>query len=285
VIAAFAVAHETSRVTATAGTGTTGAEPFIGDFESGGKGQWVVQAANAGYRDKPNVRFGEFHVDDTIVGEGSYSGRFTLPAFQGGRTRSQLFTRRSSNEGGDDYYSLMFYVPPGGFHPGTSGYWGVQIAELNWEGLAAGQPTFSLVAQADHVTARLCSGRVGARHGKPCQYDSNADIDTTNVAPRYAVARGRLEPGWHEFVVHAHWATDSTGAIEVWHRRKGQTAWSKNAVFKGYPTLQSSPGGSVPASTIDIIQAYRGPSSRPVTVWLDGFGRWQSLAAAKAALP
>ncbi len=271
-----------TRLSSPAASAPAGA--FVGNFDSGSASPWVVQAANYGYSDKADVHFGDFALDAAVVGEGRFSGRFSVPAFPGGRTRSQLFTRRPINAGGDDYYSLMFYVPQGGFQPGTSGYWGVQIAELNYEGIAGGQPSFSLVAEADHVTARLCTGNTEKTSAHLCPFNSNADAPGTTLPGRYAVPKGKLVPGWHEFVIHAHWSISRSGVIEVWHRLKGQVEWVRTVRFKGYPTLQTH-NGAYPPNTIDVIQAYRGPSTSPVTVWLDGFGRWPTLRAARAALP
>jgi hypothetical protein len=102
----------------------------------------------------------------------------------------------------------------------------------------------------------------------------------------YAIPPRSLQQGaWNEVIVHAHWATGSTGAIEAWHRVPGQHTWTKTVSFSGYPTLQTYPDGSMPVSTNDDIQAYRGPSTAPVSVWLDGFPRSQSFATAAAYLP
>ena len=90
---------------------------------------------------------------------------------------------------------------------------------------------------------------------------------------------------WHELIVHCHWATDKSGLVEVWHRIKGQSTWTKTASLSGYPTLQTNPDGSYRTGTLDVLQAYRGSSTAPVTVWLDGFSRSQSLATAAANIP
>ena len=91
---------------------------------------------------------------------------------------------------------------------------------------------------------------------------------------------------WHELVVHAHWAANSTGQIEVWHRVKGQPAWAKTASLVRLPDTADEPGREHSrAGTIDMIGAYRGQSTAPVSVWLDGFTRSQSFAAAASNLP
>jgi hypothetical protein len=90
---------------------------------------------------------------------------------------------------------------------------------------------------------------------------------------------------WHELIVHVHWATDSTGVIETWHRLKGQTSWTKTASLTGYPTVMLNPDGTYPTATTDKIGAYRAQSTAPTSVWLDGFTRSQSFQTAASALP
>jgi hypothetical protein len=93
---------------------------------------------------------------------------------------------------------------------------------------------------------------------------------------------------WHELLVHVHHATDAAGVVEVWHRLKGQTPWKKTVSVRGYPTVQWTPERFSLLSfnaTVDMIGAYRGHANFPLTVWLDGFVRTTSFAAAAAALP
>ena len=124
--------------------------------------------------------------------------------------------------------------------------------------------------------------------GKPAyQFNSNADNPSryVNLPRLYAVPPGMRLGVWHELIIHAHWATDSSGQIEAWHRVKGRSAWTKTASLSGYSTLQENPDGSYPANTIDVIGAYRAYSSAPTSVWLDAFSRSRSFADAAANLP
>jgi len=255
---------------------------FVGDFETGSYAPWNAQCSNTGYADDSTTDFGPISVVKGMGGQGTYAAEFQLPANGAIKQRCQVITSRTVNLGGDDYYSLMFDVPAGGFQPGTSS-WGPQIAELDFQNLYNG-PTLALAAKADHVTLILRTGRACASANPPIQYNSNADAGG-NLPPLYAIPRGELVPGWHELVIHAHWAADSTGRVEIWHRLKGQTGWTKTVDFGGYPTLESSCSGSVPTKTLDVLQAYRGPSYAPLTVYLDGFTRTTSFAAAAAELP
>jgi hypothetical protein len=249
---------------------------------------WVPQAANYRYVDSAQVHFGNFYVDSQTRGEGAYGGQFTLPAWSGGRTRSQVITRRPVGVGSDDYYTLMFYVPQGwssGTGTGGTNFWGVSIAELNYQGLGLGSPNVALQAHDDHVTLALATG-ISTTSKPYFQYDSNADSPGyTNQPPLYAIPAPMQTGVWHELVIHCHWATDRSGMIEIWHRLKGQTSWTKTVSFSGYPTLQTNADGSLPSNTLDVLQAYRGPSTAPTTVWLDGFRRWTGLNNALTSLP
>jgi hypothetical protein len=275
----------TPSATTTASVPSTSVGPslFNGTFDAGTYKPWTPQASNYGYADNSQVHFGTFNLSQT-AGEGAYGGQFTVPGWSGGRTRSQVIANRTVNAGGDDYYSLMFYVPSG-WSPGTSQFWGVSIAELNFQGLGTGGPSIALQAHADHVTVAMQTG-TATTTAPYYAYRSNADSSgTPNMPALYAIPAPMQTGVWHDLVIHVHWATNSQGVVEVWHRLKGQTAWAKTVSLSGYPTLQTNPDGSIPSATLDVLQAYRGPSTAPTTVWLDGFQRWGSLTSAFASLP
>jgi hypothetical protein len=258
---------------------------FNGGFETGSyKPFHRPQCAN--YGQAPSLKtFGNFFVVQSPVGEGADAGRFDLPADTTRGTRCELLAPRTLNLGGDDYYTLMLYLPRGWKTSASdaTGFWGVEIAQLNFEILWG--PTIALQAHDSHVTLAL---QTGVCAQKRCQWSSNADNVNghPSLPPLHAIPAKRMRfAAWNELIIHAHWATDSTGIVEVWHRIKGQTAWRKTASLHGYPTVQVNPDGSYPIDTIDKIGAYRGPSTAPTSVWLDGFSRSGSFAAAAAHLP
>ncbi len=160
---------------------------------------------------------------------------------------------------------------------------GVSLAQLNWEGMP-GAPV-SLHAYSDHVTVRVDSGACPSNYATtPCQYYSDADSKQTNIAPMYAIPRPMQTGVWNELIIHVHWATTSAGVLEVWHRIKGQNAWTKTASMSGYPTVATK-NGAYPSATGDKIGAYRAASTAPASVWLDGFTRSATFATAAAELP
>jgi hypothetical protein len=190
-----------------------------------------------------------------------------------------VLTPRTVNAGGDDFYSLMLYLP-NGWTTGTNSFWGAEILNLNWEGMP-GAP-IDLQAHNDHVTLMLNTGTCAAA---TCQYRSNADAPHPNLPALYAIPRPMQLGVWHELVLHVHWATNSAGIVEVWHRVKGQSTWTKTAALSGYPTLMVDPSGKYPTNTADKMGVYRAGSTAPTTVILDGFTRSRSFAAATSSLP
>jgi polysaccharide lyase-like protein len=262
---------------------TVGSVLFAGDFESGTYAPWSAQCSNTGYSNDASQDFGPIRIVKGAGGQGTYAAEFQLPADPNLKQRCQVIAKRTVNLGGDDYYSLMFSVPSGGFQPGTKA-WGPQIAQLNFQNLNSG-PTVALTAKSDHITVVLRTGKACSTSSPQIQYGSNADQPGQNLPPLYAVPPGQLVPGWHEFVIHTHNARDASGRIDVWHRLKGQQSWTQTVDFGGYPMVEWSCTGSIPPNTLDSIQAYRGPAQQPLTVLLDGFTRASSFAAAAAELP
>jgi hypothetical protein len=277
---AFLVTPGASAGTTTTPTPTTLPSLFNGSFETGTYKPWSTpECANYGQPLSPTRTFGNFYMDRSNPGAGSYSGRFDLPADPVKLTRCEVFYNRTINVGGDDYYSQMVYLP-NGWTAGTGAFWGVSIAQFNWEIVGS---DVALQAHSDHVTLAV---QTGVCTNAVCQYRSNADSTGAPTLPAlYAIPKPMQLGVWHELIVHIHWATDKTGVIEVWHRVKGQSAWTKTASLTGYPTLQTNPDGSYPNGTLDKNGAYRAQSTAPTSIWLDGYSRSQSFAAAASNLP
>jgi hypothetical protein len=258
---------------------------FDGGFETGNPRPWnTPQCANYGTPDTTTRTFGTFSVATDVYGQGSYAGRFDLPAAPK-LTRCEVLRPRTIALGTDDYYSLMVYLP-NNWTPGTNGFWGVEVAQLNFENIW-GAP-ISLQAHPDHITLALQTGACNSsRTARPgCVWSSNADSPgKPNLPPLYAIPSPMQLGVWHELIVHSHWATDNTGAIEVWYRQKGQPSWTRTVNLSGYPTVQTLQDGSYPTTTVDKIGAYRDVATAPTSVWLDSFTTATSFAAAASNLP
>ena len=196
----------------------------------------------------------------------------------------EVLDERLIGLGGDDYYGLMVFLPRNWREPSPAG-WGLSIAQLGFQGIW-GSPV-SLNAHAHNIALEvqtgLCSPVASSHPG--CAYTSGVG---GNVKPMSAVPAPLALGVWHELIVHVHRSTDSTGVIEVWHRVKGQVDWKQTVSLRGYPTVQWTPDRLSVLSynaTVDKIGAYRGRAGFPLTVWMDGFVRATSFAAAAAALP
>ena len=85
--------------------------------------------------------------------------------------------------------------------------------------------------------------------GKPAyQFNSNADNPSryVNLPKLYAVPPGMQLGVWHELIIHAHWATDSSGKIDAWHRVKGQICLDEDRVVVRLPDLAGKPRRELP---------------------------------------
>src|SRR5205823_3243322 len=108
---------------------------------------------------------------------------------------------------------------------------------------------------------------------------------TVGTTLRIAPPGTHLAGTWQQFVVHAHWAGDSSGLAQGWWRPPNGT-WRQTVNFHGYPTVQWSSTQRVGAAfrTADKIGAYRGASTFPISVWQDGFCVATSFSSAAACL-
>jgi Polysaccharide lyase len=269
-----------------AGRPQTGALVFKGDFENGNLSQWTwgAQCANTGVPSDALAFRGTISVQSAIVGQGKYGARIDLPAAPTDKTACEALSKRSIGLGRHDYYGMMVRFPRSWREPSRLG-WGLSIAQLNFQNIW-GAPVM-LAAHANHIgvvlQSGLCKSVFTSRPG--CAYSSGPG---GNVRRLVAVPRPLALDAWHELIVHVHWATDSKGVLEVWHRLKGGD-WKKTVTLRGYPTVQwtADRGRRAVARSVtsDKIGAYRGGANFPLTIWHDGFVRSRSFAATAAALP
>jgi hypothetical protein len=292
-------ASATSGVTApvaAAGTGGTtppgsGTVGFNGDFESGDLSQWNwgSQCSNTGTSSDGSIVRGPVSVESSLVGEGGYAARFDLPA-NSLRQACEVLDHRPLVS--DSYYSLMFNLPGGGQ---TTNSWGTTIAQLNYqgiwgppEGLFAVNSTTLGEAAPNAVIMVLQSGFCYSVYSASpgCTNVASVYQSTLSMPAQYAVPPGQLTFGvWHELVCHIHFAVDSSGVFECWHKLKGQTAWTKTGAYTGYPTVQWTTTPSLPGEDVDKIGAYRPGDSTAWTQYEDGFRVGTSFNAVAATLP
>ncbi len=254
---------------------------FVGDFETGSPSQWSGgQCANTGLPSRTSEGFwGTVNTTVRIVGQKKYAARFNLPAADA-KQACELLDERPIGLGTDDYYGLMAFFPKSWREPSPA-EWGLVIAQLNFQGIWG--PPVGLFAHAHNIQMVMQTGL--CIQDTRCTYSSGSG---GNVKPMYAVPKPLALGVWHELIMHVHWATDSSGVIEAWHRLKGQKTWRKTVSLDGYPTVQWTEA-RLPIlsynSTVDKIGAYRGDSAFPLSVWLDDFVRATSFDAVAATLP
>jgi Polysaccharide lyase len=263
----------------------SGPTSFAGNFESG-LAPWTstggsVQCANYGTASNPGHLRGDFTLDHTVVGQGSSSGRFDLPASPGGYQSEvcDLLTKPMSQTlPADEYYGLMLYVPPG-WTIANNSFWGVIIAEYHFVGVW-GAPVI-LELHPEHVTLALetgaCTSYTASNPG--CRYRSNADHRRCRSTRRFrclpgytAIPRGALVQGqWNEVILHVHWASDSSGQIQSWYRVKGAPGWTQSSNISGIPTVQwDNAKGCCTKGYVDLnAAAYTAALSAPLSLWLD----------------
>jgi hypothetical protein len=271
------------------------AASWSGDFSTGDISRWRLagggaQCANyrvpsSGYHQRGNL-----FVDSAVTPGSGFSARFDLPGNVAPYSTSvcELLHLVPMGLGTDRYYSYMFYVPPG-WTPGTTSFWGVETAQIHFQGIWGAPVSFEL--HGDHMTLALETGSctaIGTPHNTGCDWRSQADLASgPNLPPYYVIPPGAFTPGsWYEIAMRVHWAADNSGQIQTWYRQQGQPTWNQSVNYSGHPTVQWVRGGSCCAvSAVDKIGAYRGFATTPTSVWLDNFTTASSLAAVVAAMP
>jgi hypothetical protein len=254
---------------------------FDGTFETGIT-PWTsqggsAQCANYGTPSSaPRLR-GNFYLDTSAAGQGTHSGRFTLPADSNPSTypleACDLDTgARPLGLGTDSYSGLMVYVPDG-WTIANNAFFGVEIAEYHFQNVYGAPVSFQL--HADHVTLALQTGSCNnhATTAPGCVYHSNADNPSGNpgtLPAEYAIPRGALRQGaWNEILMRVHWASDNSGQIQTWYRVKGAPAWTPSSNLTGIPTSQWDVStGCCTAGYSDLAEAYTGALSAPMSLWL-----------------
>jgi hypothetical protein len=240
--------------------------------------QWGAQCNNL---TEPNFATrGLFTVQRAVTGQGHWAARFDLPADLGRSTACEVIHDRTMDLGTDDYFSFQLYFPRNWREPGGV-FWGLVVAQFNYEAITG--PPVGLAAHRNYVNLLVASGYFD---GSATQWRSGNGIARGNLPRMYAIPRPLKLEVWHQLIVHVRWSAEMDGAVDVWHRVRGQKHWKKTVHFRGYPTVQWSRDRAATSNsgTTDKIGAYRGKSSFPISVFNDGFCRALNFTAAKSCL-
>ena len=254
---------------------------FNGDFERGNVSQWWgAQCANTSPAKLLFTR-GTITVQSEIVAQERYAARIDLPAAS--EPTACEAVRKRTLDLSDEWYALEFRLPLDWREPSPTG-WGAVIAQLNYQAIWG--PPLGIYAHADKVSLILQSGLcrpVGTPHppGPGC---ANTSGPGGNLAPMYVIPKAPALGVWHQVLLHVRWAANSSGLLQVFHRRRGAPAWRQRLNFRGKPTVQWT--NTVPPdpgnTTLDKIGAYRGRSTAPLSLWHDNFCVATTRAAAES---
>jgi hypothetical protein len=194
---------------------------------------------------------------------------------------AQMSVRRNNDLGNWDYYALAVKVPS------WSGLSSLTFATL----LSVGYQT----SQGDQVGLGLINdnGQLAFQVHQNSGYENYPT--TTKPAVCYKAALMPVVYGqWQEFVLAVKWATDNTGAVQVYSRTPG-SSWAKVFERLNTPTYiyGSTAYGSFAAdgsnwgTVIDKLGLYYGESgvTPTETVYESGVTRSGDLATAESTLP
>jgi len=259
---------------------------FSGGFETGDPSQWTwgAQCANTGVPSSGSFSRGTITVQSEFVAQGKYAARFDLPAAASGYTACEVLRKRTL-ELNEEWYALEFRLPLDWQEPSPTG-WGMEIAQLNFQNIW-GAPV-GLYAHADGIRLILSSGLCRPA-GTPYPPGPGCTINSGpggNLAPMYVIPTAPELGVWHQVLVHVKWAKDNSGLLQVFHRRRGESAWEQQVNLSGKPTVQwTTILPPDPANwTADKIGAYRGHSTVPLSVWHDNFCVATTRALAESCL-
>ena len=197
------------------------------DWSSGFEGQtWAPWQGLQHQEDKPLSD--SFRYVTSPVRTGSYAAQFSVPHGYGpyGGERTELCCGPSGEgtPGTDEYWAWSTLFPTSWTEPYK---WGLFF---QFHADDTMPPAIALDAGGDAVWADIRTGNI---NGSDTSYTNFPQILNT-------LSKGQ----WNDFVVHIHWAVDSTGTIQIWHRLAGQTDFSNVLDLSSIPTLQSRGGTS-----------------------------------------
>jgi hypothetical protein len=224
---------------------------------------------------------GSFTKVNSPVSQGAFAARFDLPADTVKPTACEMLHGRSIDHGKTDYYALSLRFPSGWREP-SKAHWGMAIFQPNYQGIRSS--AVGLYAHADHVALGINSGYCASE----CQYRSGNGAATGPLGYHYAIPRARFATDvWHEIIMRVRWTTvASSGIVEVFQRRRGESTWVRTAYITNIATLQWKDGYDATSNkwTTDKFGAYRGQADYPISVFHDSWCRATSFSAAQSCL-
>jgi hypothetical protein len=229
---------------------------FYGDWETGDASQWTANHWNQ------SVPLSEqFQIVTDPVRQGQYAAKFTVrPGDKYGSTsgeRSEVLWVGSAESDGQDYwYSWSTLFPTTWTEPRGWGIF-VQWHSFNWT-----TPAIAFNARQDSVIVNVDGGPL------------NSAGTTGSVRNVFPLLSSLHKGMWNDFIAHIKFSGGNDGAITVWHRVEGESAYAKILDVSGFPTLQSQDGFIQKNYLVHGL--YRGDDTKTDVIYQDGFHRWSS---------
>lgn len=210
-------------------TGGTGEPPYqagtldvIGDWETGDASQWDGISARS--------VADQFAVVSSPVRQGSHAARFTVRpgdkvqkangSFTSGeRAEATLWNYQRETLNDEYYYGWSTLFPDGWTEPKQ---WGIF---MQWHAHTAISPPVAFSARANSVRVEVSSGNI-------------VNAYPTAFEKTYTVLNDLHKGQWNDFIVRIKFRPDATGILEVWHKLKSASTFTKVLSLKNIPTLQ-----------------------------------------------
>jgi Polysaccharide lyase len=206
-------------------------DEIVGNFEVEPRFQWHSIICK-------DVDSQFLRVTDAVipVRQGRYAARFTVrpgdqvPHTTGERCEAahyaDTWNHYSQEQPGDDYYyGWSTYIPDSWVTPSS---WSV-IAQ--WHHRNNTMPPIAFNIKPMEIGLKFFTGQLS---GLPATRLTNY-----SYTKAFTVVSQPEKNVWHDFIVHIHFAPDSTGLIEVWHKLQSERKFAEVISEHGIPTMQS----------------------------------------------
>ncbi|MEA2268645.1 MAG: hypothetical protein QOC64_1255 [Solirubrobacteraceae bacterium] len=236
---------------------------FRGDYETGDRSQW--SECHTQNRSRCSVT-------RSPVRQGRFAGKFTTSASDDPPTteRAENVAALGDRLGDEAYYAWSTMFPRGfrtpswaNFHQFGAGNTGITGCVQEHFFVSYDPPSRG---PANAVYVEICAGDV-----------SSGRMPRAHVFKLHdGLNRGR----WNDYVVHVRWShRRAEGRFVVWHRVAGGR-WRRVLDYHG-ATAQFQHGQRIRMAAAEGL--YRSGTSKPATIYQDGFVRGTSFAAVEAA--
>jgi hypothetical protein len=234
-----------------------GLTPFRGDWETGDASQWYgLKCADVSR---------QFRIVTSPVRQGRYAARFEVapgdkPSSTGERCEAYRHYDGDEASGQDSYYAWSTLFPTDWSEPSKYGMM------LQFHSVWPVPPPLEVSMRGD-------SAYVIARGHDAYDYESHRwDILPT-------LGKGK----WNDFIMYVSWRVDG-GAVKIWHRVEGESAFRVVLDKTNVPTVMTVNG--VPGKNYVRYGLYRGSGGTNTNVlYQDGFRRGATYADVAADFP